>query len=1181
VNFHGLWQRLISDTSQVFMRPTRLLTFASLSGIAALSLTLLGGGCSSDVRPSEGPPGQTQAGVTLATPGFVETTAIQGLNQPTVVRFASDGRVFVAEKSGKIWVYDTLTDTTPTLFADLANRVHDFWDRGLLGLTLDPGFPAQPYVYVLYAYDGDPGGAPGKWGDLCPTPPGATGDGCVISGRLSRFTANGNVAGAETVLVEGWRQQYPSHSTGQVEFGPDGALYASGGDGASFNFVDYGQDGAPLNPLGDPPVAVGVAQTPPSAEGGALRSQSVRRTDGPTLLNGSVIRVNPTTGAALPDNPLFASSDENAQRIIAYGLRNPFRIAARPGKSELWIADVGWNNWEEVNRIPLGTAAPLNFGWPCYEGAGKQAGYDAADLAQCESLYGAGGQTAPYFTYAHNAGVSAADGCGRGSSSVTGIAFYTGNSYPAEYQGAMFFADYSRRCIYVMSAGAGGDPAPATARSFHVDADGPVFLTTGPGGDLFYAALTSGTIQRISYLQPVAAFTATPQQGQVPLIVNFDAASSLKAMPGDVLSYAWDLDGDGEFDDATDAEPAYLYDAVANYATRLKVTDQRGISNISQPLVIKATAEPPPVSTPPEVFIDSPAADFQWQVGDNIAFSGHASDAEDGALPASALSWQIVIQHCPNGCHIHDLLAYPGVASGSFAAEDHEYPMHLELILTATDSSGQKRSARRALEPKTVSLVFDTAPSGLELVVGSTAQTTPFTRRVIVGSQNSVSALDPQTYSGSSWKFSKWSDGLARSHALPVVTVAARYVATYVPGGGLTGQYFDELAFGGTSLTRIDPVIDFNWGAAAPDATLGADTFSVRWTGEINADFAETYLFSTTSDDGVRLSIDGAVVIDHFDNHAPTLDTGSVALTPGWHPIVLEYFENGGGAQIDLSWASPSQPEQIVPESHLRPGCAGGACTAGMTCSVDDLCVPQCDPSKCAPSQHCLASGGGCVKLCKGLACPKTDICNRGVCEDRCLRVSCASGQHCTLGNCVDDPPPSGTGGAGAGGAGGEAGATGGAGNGEAGATGEAGANSATGGAPSPNDGGAGGATPGAAGTPSPPNEAGAPSQGLAGEGAGGRPPVLAGGGAPDAGAATEPGGGTGEPGEQPSAGEPSASGASSGGEAGANGGGSSGNGGSSGGCSCKAAGGEPNSSGSFGGLALALGLAVARRRRR
>ena len=262
-----------------------------------------------------------------------------GLQNPTAVRFASDGRVFVAEKRGVIKVFDSLTDTTPTTFADLNVNVYNFWDRGLLGMALAPNFPTSPYVYVLYTYDHELGssapaprwGTPGVYSDPCPTPPGPTGDGCVVSGRLSRLQAAGNVmTGAEQVLVEDWCQQYPSHSIGTVEFGADGALYASGGDGASFNFVDYGQDGTPLNPCGDPPGAAGTALTPPTAQGGALRSQDLRTSGDPVSLDGTVIRVDPATGAALPDNPLAGSSDANARRIIAYGLRNPFRFTRPP-----------------------------------------------------------------------------------------------------------------------------------------------------------------------------------------------------------------------------------------------------------------------------------------------------------------------------------------------------------------------------------------------------------------------------------------------------------------------------------------------------------------------------------------------------------------------------------------------------------------------------------------------------------------------------------------------------------------------------------------------------------------------------------------------------------------------------------------------------------------------------------
>jgi MYXO-CTERM domain-containing protein len=1169
------------------MSPLRALSFVSSLALAALSVPLLAAGCGTEPSPSsDGPLGSTQAGATLATPGFVETTVFSGLNNPTVVRFADDGRVFVAEKNGRIWIYDSLSDATPTLFTNLQTSVHDFWDRGLLGMTIDPAFPSRPYVYVLYAYDGDPGGASPKWGDKCPSPPGATADGCVISGRLSRFTASGNAASAETVLIEGWRQQYPSHATGQVEFGADGALYASGGDGASFNFVDYGQDGNPLNPLGDPPVAVGAAQTAPSALGGALRSQSLRRPNGPVLLNGSVIRVDPDTGLGKADNPLAASDDVNAQRVIAYGLRNPFRIAARPGKNEMWVADVGWNQYEEVNRIPLGGATALNFGWPCYEGAPKQPGYDQVNLTSCETLYSAASASAPFFAYKHSDKVSASDGCGTGSSSVTGLAFYGGGNYPAQYRGAMFFADYSRRCIYVMEQGASGDPDPESARSFHVNADGPVFLTTGPGGDIFYAALSSGTIQRIRYLEPAAAFTATPTQGQVPLIVSFDASSSVKPLPTDALSYAWDLDGDGEFDDASEAKPAFLYDVVGNYSARLKVTDQRGTSNTSAPLVIGATAEPPQVSTPPVVVIDTPEADLNWEVGDTIQFTGHATDAEDGVLPASALSWQVVVQHCPDGCHIHDLIRFDGVASGSFVAEDHDYPMHLELILTATDSSGQKRTARRPLEPRTVSLVFDTEPSGLDLVVGPTQQKSAFARRVIVGSENSVAAPETQTVNGVTWKFQSWSDGLARAHSLSSVSKPARYVAKYAPSGGLMGEYFDQLAFAGTALTRIDPSVDFDWLTDSPAPSIAVDTFSVRWTGEVKADFAETYTLSTLSDDGVRVLIDGVPVIDHFDDHSPATDSGNVALSVGWHTIAVEYYEQGGGAQIHLSWSSPSVAKAIIPESHLRPACAGGTCPAtSLSCSADDLCIAACDPSKCTSTQHCTLTQSSCVSTCTGLKCPLGDKCSKGICVDACTSVTCPSGKHCELGKCVLDPPPTGEGGAG-----GEGGAPGVAGTSGSSSGGTGGSLSGTGGSLGGTgvtvEGGAGGAPAGNAGEGGVPVNVGEAGMPNSNGGAGGEAPSQAGaasggeaaeGGALSISTAGEGGQASATPGLAGSPTEPGSGGIGPGGEGNAAVGT---NGETPGGCSCRSVGGDSNGSG-ITLLGLAVAAALGRRRRR
>ena len=519
--------------------------------------------------------------------GFQETTVFSGLTNPTVIQFASNGRIFVAEKSGIVKFYDNLSDTTPTVFADLRTQVHNYWDRGLLGLALHPNYPTVPSVYVLYAHDAAIGGTAPRWGtagatsDDCPTPPGATADGCVISGRLSKLTDTGTLSGDETVLVEDWCQQYPSHSTGSLAFGSDGALYASGGDGASFNFADYGQDGNPLNPCGDPPGPPGTVLAPPTAEGGALRSQDLRTLADPTSLDGTIIRVDPSTGQGLPDNPNAASSDPNVRRIVAHGLRNPFRMIVRPGTSEPWLGDVGWNNWEEINRLadPLGTVE--NFGWPCYEGAGKQSGYDGANLDICENLYGAANaHTAPYFTYSHSARVVANETCPTGSSSAAGLAFYTGGPFPDSYDGALFFSDYSRDCIWVMFAGAGGLPDPATRITFDAGAANPVDVKIGPDGNLYYADFDGGTIRRVQYVAanqpPVASANANPTSGTAPLLVNFDGSGSSDP-EGGPLTYAWDLDGDGAYDDASVQQPQYTYTQPGSYTARLRVTDNGGV----------------------------------------------------------------------------------------------------------------------------------------------------------------------------------------------------------------------------------------------------------------------------------------------------------------------------------------------------------------------------------------------------------------------------------------------------------------------------------------------------------------------------------------------------------------------------------------------------------------------------
>jgi glucose/arabinose dehydrogenase len=717
---------------------------------------------------------QAQPATAAVVPtGFTDTAVITGLTSPITVSFGPGGRVFVGEKSGLIKTYDSLADTTPTTVADLGPQVHNFWDRGLLGMALDPAYPTRPYLYVLYSLDALPGGTFPQWGDQCPTPPGATQDGCLITGRLSRLTLNAShVATAETPLITDWCQQFPSHSIGTVTFGSDGNLYLSGGDGASFNYVDYGQTG---NPCGDPPSPAGTNLSPPTAEGGALRSQSVRRPAGePVTLDGTVLRVNPDTGDGVSGNPYFSSADPNARRIIASGLRNPFRMTARPGTNELWVGDVGWNTWEEVNRIPVGNDATAeNFGWPCYEGAARQSGYDSANLNLCESLYAPGdpGHNAPYYTYNHSAKVVSTDSCPTGSSSIAGLTFENGSTYPGAYHGALFFADYSRNCIWAMRAGANGQPAPNQLVPFVTGAAGPVQVVTGPGGDVFYVAMNSGEVHRVSYptgnRPPTAVATATPSSGTAPLTVQFDGTGSSDP-DGDAITYAWDLDGDGAYDDSTAPQPVFTYNT--SVLVGLRVSDGAGATGTTTVLVSVSSDNPVPV-------IDTPPSTLQWVVGQTVSFSGHATDPQDGTLPASALSWQLTLQHCPSNCHAHVLQTFIGVASGSFSAPDHEYPSYLELKLTATDSDGHSASTTLRLDPRTVTLNFATSPSGLQLVVNGISQATPFSRTVIVGSSNSLSAPTPQR---NIYTFASWSDGGAQTHNVTAPAVSTTYTATYV-----------------------------------------------------------------------------------------------------------------------------------------------------------------------------------------------------------------------------------------------------------------------------------------------------------------------------------------------------------------------------------------------------------------
>ena len=187
-----------------------------------------------------------------------------------------------------------------------------------------------------------------------------------------------------------------SHTIGDMEFGPDGALYISTGDGGSYGRVD------PVN----------------------LRALDVNS------LNGKILRVDPLTGQGLSDNPFYdGDPGSNASRIYSYGLRNPFRFAINPNDGEVFIGDVGWLNWEEVN-----TGRGKNFGWPAYEGFGLTGGDRGsyASLPEVQAYLATNPViTPPIWTRSHAGGAVAI---------IMGD-FIQGGDYPESLQGAFLFTD--------------------------------------------------------------------------------------------------------------------------------------------------------------------------------------------------------------------------------------------------------------------------------------------------------------------------------------------------------------------------------------------------------------------------------------------------------------------------------------------------------------------------------------------------------------------------------------------------------------------------------------------------------------------------------------------------------------------------------------------------------------------
>jgi glucose/arabinose dehydrogenase len=836
-------------------------------------------------------------------PHFQDEVVFEGLEQPTNFRFAADGRVFVAEKPGRILVFDNLSDPDPTVFADLRGAVYDHGDRGLLGIELDPEFESgRPYVYALYTWDhvlGEPWdptkpeyGNPGVSGDPdCPAQ--NSSHSCLVSGRLVRLEeslVHPNHAVEESgrpkeeELLQGWCQQFDSHSIGDLAFGNEGDLYVSGGDGASYESIpDYGQLGTPPNPCGDAPTPAGTAPSAAQrheAQGGALRSQNM------DLLSGAILRIDPDTGGAFPGNQFFGSGNPNEERTVAKGFRNPFRFTFDPTTGEIYSGNVGSSEIEEIDRFEAPSNALFNSGWPCYEGIQRQFQFKTLGLDVCKALYkeeelGNPQTSDPFFTYSHKQTVVPDDECPTESgSAMSGLSFYEGTRYPPKYEGAFFFADAVRGCIWVMYEGADGRPDPSTTQRFLRESNiyPGVKIAEGPGGYLYYADLLGenfgeGSIHRIAFSEtaPTARLKAEPRYGLYDADGDFETtlnagASNDPNQSAASLTYTWDLNDDGVADASgheqtqtvvfTKAEQEARESAdpkqSANRVVTVTVQDDEGNTSVARVTVY-------PGDKPPEVTITSPLASEQWRVGDTIDLNGKALDI-NGAEINSPLPyyWVTRMAHCPDpahptACHAHPLQTFAGIRHAEFNAPQHEYPSHIEIVLRVSDKRGLSGTASLSLQPATVDVSLSSAPAGIPLRAGTEEEATPFTLTAIDGSEIQITAPPTAEVGGKKYAWQSWSDGGPIGH--PVLAEGSpSFTAVYAevveppkeeppaeeppteepPAGGGSGSGSGSSGGGTTPTSPPLPVPDAKLGrhpAARTEKTTAAFTFSASVAG--------------------------------------------------------------------------------------------------------------------------------------------------------------------------------------------------------------------------------------------------------------------------------------------------------------------------------------------------------------
>ncbi|MCP9495345.1 MAG: PQQ-dependent sugar dehydrogenase [Pyrinomonadaceae bacterium MAG19_C2-C3] len=817
-----------------------------------------------------------QNGDAQTLPSNYEDSLVTGVIAPTALAFTPDGRLLITTQGGQVRVFqNNALLATPAL--NLNARLCANSERGLLGVAVDPNFTQNRFVYFYYTFNKN---------NQCPTGQPTNPNNPV--NRVARFVLNDDNTinlTSEMVLIDNIHSPAGNHNGGDLHFGKDGLLYISVGDGGA----DYAGD-----------------------SGGAGANDAAR--DRHVLL-GKILRV--TRDGDIPaDNP-YRGADSGrcnvtgsttagnwCQETFASGLRNPFRIAFDPNAAatRFFINDVGQNVWEEIDEGARGA----DYGWNLREGHCAN-----GSTTNCGTV---AGLVNPVFDYPR-VGSCGADGvCGN---SITGGAFVPAGVWSQDFDGAYLFSDFVAGKIFKLTRNSNGTYTGSTfvsglgnssAVTLIFGADGNLYYTTYAGGGQVRRIRFTGTANRA----PVASATANPSSGSAPLTVNFNASASTDP-DGDALTFAWDF-GDGT--SGAGVIVSHTYTQIGTYNATLTVTDGRGGSNTTTVRIDAGNTAPQPT-------IIAPTTDKLFRVGETITLTGSATDAQDGTLTANRLTWQVLLHH--NNDHTHPYLPPTTGNNITFTAPAPEdlpaaTGSFLEIRLTATDAQGLTTTVVQNLQPRKVNVTLGTLPDNFRVLVNRVLLTANSTLVSWEGYDLNVEV--GITNNAGRQIFQAWSDGnLDSRRTITTPASDVTYTALYIPFTftyGVTADYFDNVDLTGTRVRRIDAAIAWDWGTNAPLPGIGSETFSVRWTGMIAPRFNETYTFYTQTDDGVRLRINGVLLIDDWNDHALKENSASVQLIAGRnYYIQMEYYDRSGAATARLLWSSPSQPKQIVPSARL------------------------------------------------------------------------------------------------------------------------------------------------------------------------------------------------------------------------------------------------------------------------